>query len=650
MRAPAAALFLLCAAGLAAQQASSSGLDLGAFDRRIRPQDDLFGFANGGWTARAAIPPDRVIHGAFTELADRADRDLRAIIEEVANAPDRRPGSPAQQIGDLYASLMDETRIEELGSAPIDAELARIEAIASPRDLSYRCGYLSAIASGAPFAGSIAPDDANAQRTIVTVSQGGTLLPDRDYYLDADPEYAAVRRQYVDYLVRIFTLTRRRDPAGDAAAVLALETALARAQLTQAEARGGERTARRFALEALVREMPGFDWIEWARAQGIDREAHVVLAQPSFFRQFAALVPETPLPAWRAWLAARHITSAAPFLSSPFAGARFDFFGRTLSGQSEPITQWKRGVSLVSGYLGDALGRLYVERHFPPAAKARVETLVAHVVEATREAIAEAAWMAPEARADALETLRGVVTKVGYPDRWRSYRGLVIKADDLVGNIERAQLFENARRLSRVREAPARGEWLLPPQTVNAYYNPGLNEIVVPAAMLQPPLFRMEADEAVNYGGIGAVIGHELGHGFDAAFRLRAAPLVDHFNRFSPLPGMRVNGDLTLGENIGDLGGLALAYRAYRISQQGREPAVVDGFTGDQRFFLGWAQVWRSVLREEYLRQWLTWIPHAPPQYRANGPVSHLDAFYAAFDVRPGDKLYVEPGRRVRIW
>lgn len=650
MRAPAAAVCLLCAAGLAAQQTSSSGLDLGAFDRRIRPQDDLFGFANGGWTARAAIPPDRVIHGAFTELADRADRDLRAIIEEVANTPDRRPGSPAQQIGDLYASLMDETRIEELGSAPIDAELARIEAIASPRDLSYRCGYLSAIASGAPFAGSIAPDDANAQRTIVTVSQGGTLLPDRDYYLEADPKYAAVRRQYVEYLVRIFTLTRRRDPAGDAAAVLALETALARAQLTQAEARGDERTARRFALEALVREMPGFDWIEWARAQGIDREAHVVLAQPSFFRQFAALVPGTPLAAWRAWLAARHITSAAPFLSSPFASARFDFFGRTLSGQSEPITQWKRGVSLVSGYLGDALGRLYVERHFPPAAKARVERLVAHMVDATREAIAEAAWMAPAARADALETLRGVVTKVGYPDRWRSYRGLVIKADDLVGNIERAQLFENARRLWRVREAPARGEWLLPPQTVNAYYNPGLNEIVVPAAMLQPPLFRMEADDAVNYGGIGAVIGHELGHGFDAAFRLRGAPLVDHFNRFSPLPGMRVNGDLTLGENIGDLGGLALAHRAYRMSQQGRAPAVVDGFTGDQRFFLGWAQVWRSVLREEYLRQWLTWIPHAPPQYRANGPVSHLDAFYAAFDVRPGDKLYVEPGRRVRIW
>lgn len=650
MRAPAAALFLLCAAGLTAQQAATSGLDLAAFDRRIRPQDDLFGFANGGWTARAVIPPDRVMHGAFTELADRADRDLRRIIEEVASAPDRRPGSPAQQIGDLYASLMDETRIEELGSAPIDAELARIEAIASARDLSYRCGYLSAIASGAPFAGSVGPDDTNAQRTIVTVSQGGTLLPDRDYYLGADPKYAAARRQYVEYLVRIFTLTRRRDPAADAAAVLALETSLARAQVTQAEARDDDRTARRFALDGLMREMPGFDWIEWARAQGIDRDAHVVLAQPSFFRAFAALVPATPLATWRAWLAARHITSAAPFLSSPFALARFDFFGRALSGQSEPITQWKRGVSLVSGYLGDALGRLYVERHFPPAAKARVETLVAHMVDATRQAIAEAGWLAPAARAEALDRLRGVVTKVGYPDRWRSYRGLVIKADDLVGNIERAQLFENARRLSRVREAPAHGEWLLPPQTVNAYYNPGLNEIVVPAAMLQPPLFRMDADDAVNYGGIGAVIGHELGHGFDAAFRPRAAPLAAHFGRFSPLPGMRVNGELTLGENIGDLGGLALAYRAYRISLQGQEPPVIDGFTGDQRFFLGWAQVWRSVMREEYLRQWLTWIPHAPPQFRANGPVSHLDAFYEAFDVRPGDKLYVEPAKRVRIW
>ena len=650
MRAWGIAAILTCAAGVAASQPLRSGLNLANFDHSIRPQDDLFAHVNGAWTKRAAIPGDRVLHGVFTELADRADLDLRAVIEEVAGQPNRRPGSAAQQIGDLYASLMDEDRLESLGSKPIDAELARIDAVKTAAEMSYRAGHLASIASGGPFAGSAGADPMNPAATIVSVTQGGILLPDRDYYLSADPKYADVRAKYLAYLKRIFELTKRRDPDGDARAVLALETAIARVQSAQADARDEDSTAERHPIEALMRTMPGFDWIEWGRAQGIERSSHVVLAHPAFFKQFAELVPKQPMAAWRAWLASRHITAAAPFLSSPFALARFEFFGRALSGQAEPITQWKRSVSLVSGYLGDAVGRLYVERRFPPEAKARVETLVANMVEATRQAITAADWMTPDTRDAALVKLRAIVTKVGYPDKWRDYRGLVIRADDLVGNIQRAQQFDNAHRLSRVRQPMERGEWLLPPQTVNAYYSPGLNEIVVPAAMLQPPLFQMDADDAVNYGGIGAVIGHELGHGFDRPFQQRAEDLVAHFNRYKPLPGMSVNGALTLGENIGDLGGLALAYRAYRISLNGKEPPVIDGFTGDQRFFLGWAQVWRSVMREEYLRQWLLWIPHSPPQYRANGPVGHLDAFYAAFNVKPGDKLYVEPQKRVRIW
>jgi predicted metalloendopeptidase len=651
--------------------APKSGLDLSHFDTSVRPQDDLFTFANGGWAARASIPGDRVTRGAFTELADRAELDLRALIEEVAGQPNRPFGSPAQQVGDLYASLMDEDRLEALGSTPIDAELARIDAIVSAADLGYRCGYLATIASGGPFAGSVSVDTANAGRAILVVSQGGTLLPERGYYLSDDPKYAALRAGYVAYLTRIFELTGRRQPARDARAVLALETQLALAQLPQDAARDEDRTSERFQLEGLMREMPGFDWIEWGRAQGIGRTSDVVVAQPSFFRRFADLVRETPVSTWRAWLAARHITATAPFLSRAFADARFDFFGRALSGQNDPIPQWKRAVSLVSGYLGDAVGKLYVERHFPPEAKARVEQLVANMLGATRQAIAQADWMTPKTREAALEKLAGMVTKVGYPDRWRDYRGLVIRADDLVGNIERAQRFDNAHRLTRVRQPPGRGEWMLPPQTVNAYYSPGLNEIVVPAAMLQPPLFQMDADEAVNYGGIGAVIGHELGHGFDERgrfydaggaqrdwweerdareFRARAERLVRQFNGYRPLDGMQVNGTLTLDENVGDLGGLALAYRAYRLSLGDRTPPVIDGFTGDQRFFLGWAQVWRSVMREEYLRQWLAWIPHAPPQYRANGPVGHLDGFHAAFNVKPGDRLYVEPGKRIKIW
>jgi len=646
----AAAVFLLCGAAIGAHQSVGSGLDLSTFDTAVRPQDDLFTHVNGRWTSRAPMPPDRVIHGVFTELADRTDLDLRALIEEQAGRPSRPPGSPAQQVGDLYASLMDEDRIEALGSKPIDAELARIEAAGSISDLSYRAGYLSTIAGGGPFGGTLSADATNARGAIVTVTQGGILLPDRDYYLSADPKYAATRSKFLEYLTTIFSLTHRRDPAGDAHAVLVFETELAKAQLSQAAALGDGQRAERVALRDLMRSMPGFDWLEWGRAQGIDAETDVILPQPSFFRQFAAAAKAAPLATLRAWLAARHITSAAPFLSSPFALARFEFFGRTLSGQSEPIPQWKRSVSLVSGYLGDAVGRIYVERKFPPAAKARVERLVANMIEATRQAIGESRWMTPKTREAALDKLRAIVTKVGYPDRWREYRGLVIKADDLVGNIERAHRFDNAYRLSRVRRPMERGEWLLPPQTVNAYYSPALNEVVVPAAMLQPPLFQLDADDAVNYGSIGAVIGHEIGHGFDAPFQERASQLVEHFDQYSPLPGMRINGVLTLGENIGDLGGLALAYRAYRLSLNGRRAPIIDGFTGDQRFFLGWAQVWRSVIREEYLRQWLTWIPHSPPQFRANGPVGHIDAFYEAFDVKPGDKLWIEPARRVRIW
>jgi putative endopeptidase len=374
---------------------------------------------------------------------------------------------------------------------------------------------------------------------------------------------------------------------------------------------------------------------------------------------------------WRAWLAARHITAAAPFLSRAFAEARFEFFGRLLSGQEAPIVQWKRGVSLVNGYLGDAVGRLYVERHFSAAARARMRELVATLLRASRDAVAEADWMTPSARSAALEKLRDIRTRIGYPDRWRRYDGLVIKADDLVGNILRAQRFDNAYRMALLRRTDAHEEWLVPPQTVNAFYRPGLNEVVVPAAILQPPVFQLDADPAVNYGAIGAVVGHEIvhaiderGRGFDSTgaprdwwtaddartFQQRAGALVHQFNGFRSADGQPVNGSLTLGENVGDLGGLAIAHRACRLSLKGKPAPVIDGFTGDQRFFIGWAQAWRSIARDEYLRQWLTSIPHAPPEFRANGPVTNLDAFHAAFDVRPGDRLFVEPARRVRLW
>ena len=664
----------LLVVALTPAQSPTSGLDLGNFDPGVRPQDDLFRAVNGRWLARAPMPPDRVTNGTFLELADKTESDLRAIIEGVAADRDRQRGT-ARQIADLYASLMDQARAEALGFRPIAELLRRIDAIQTPRDLASESGYLSAIALGGPFLGTVEEDAGSPGLPLVSVAQGGTLLPDRDYYFEQDERFVRIRAQYADYLTTIFTLAGRAGAASNAAAVLALETRIARLQWMPSETRDPARPATKFSLAALEREMPGFDWSRWARPQGIDRTGFVVLAQPSFFKGFAALVgatpAETPIETWKAWLMSRLLTACAPYLTRALSDARFEFFGRVLSGQELPRTHWKRGVSLVNGFLGDAVGRLYVERHFPASSKARVETLVATLLAAFRQAIAESTWMSEPARRSALAKLAKLSTKVGYPDRSRDYRGLVIKPDDLFGNTQRARQFDGAYKLRRLSEPDARGEWLMTPQTVNAYYNPVLNEVVVPAAMLQPPLFNAEADDAANYGAIGAIVGHELGHGFDdrgrhldgaglamnwwtaddeQAFAVKAQALVEQFNGYTPLAGARVNGLVTLRENVGDLSGLAIAWRAYKMSLRGRPSPVIAGFTGEQRFFLSWAQAWKGRIRDEYLRQTLLSTPHAPPEYRANGPASNMPAFHDAFATKPGDGMYREPGRRVVIW
>jgi putative endopeptidase len=652
------------------QPPPASGLDLTALDRTSRPQDDLYQFANGNWLARTEIPSDRVAYSAFVELADKAEADIRTLIEVASSSKGGR-GSAAQQIADLYASMMNETRIEELGVAPVRPELEKIDAIATASDLAAEAGYLSSIAAGGPFSGFVAEDAREPGQLVVHLSQGGTLLPDRDLYLNDDARSVDIRRKYEAYLAHLFTLTGRAAPAADAKAVLGVETELARAQWPAADSRDPAKTYNRFTLEQLSTDMSGFDWQAWARPQGIQKVRHVVVSQPSFFKRFAALVPETALSTWKAWLASRHITAMAPYLSEPFANARFDFFGHVLTGQEIPRTRWKRGVSLVNGYLGDAIGKLYVERHFPPSAKARAEKLVSTMLEAFRRAIADVDWMKEETKREARSKLSRLETKIGYPSAWRTYRGLEIRPDDLVGNVQRAQRFENDRRMAGVTLRIDRAEWLVTPQTVNAYYNPALNEIVLPAAMLQPPLYDVAADDAVNYGRLGAIIGHELGHGFDErgrrfdgegsvrdwwtvsdvdGFRVQARALSAQASAFSPLAGVRVNGDLTLGENIGDLGGLSLAFRAYQLSLGDRKAPTIDGFTGEQRFFIGWAQVWRTKMRPEFLRQSLVSSPYAPPEFRANGPASNLAGFYSAFSVKPGDKLYREPAARVKIW
>jgi predicted metalloendopeptidase len=662
-----AALTLLLIGLLAAPEepALRSGLDPSTFDRSVRPQDDLYRFVNGKWLDSAVIPAEHVTYGTFTELADQAEQDVRRIIERL----DGRSG-PGRQIRDLYASMMNEARVEALGDTPIREELARIEAIDSRTALARQIGRLSAMNAGGPFASSAGVDARNPGVLIVTVSQGGTLLPERDYYLSTDAATTTIREQYLRYLVTILTLVKRPDAEADARAILALETTLAQAQQPHAESRT-RAPAKRFKLPQAEREMPGFEWKEWARPQGFDLATTIVFEQPGFFRVFAANANTASLDTWKAWLAARYITASSIFISRAFADARFEFFGRVLSGQEVPRDRWKRAVSMVNAYLGDEMGRLYVREHFPESSRRRVRGIVRTIVDAFRNAVDGADWMTPEAKRHARAKLQNLQSGVGYPDRWRRYDRLAVRPDDLLGNAQRAWQFENRYQMGRLRRPVEPSQWLMTPQTVNAYYTPSRNEIILPAAMLQPPLFDPAAEDAVNYGGIGALIGHEISHAFDQRgrrfdafgrakdwwtpkdeeqFQQRARRLVEQFNAYAPLPGRHVNGELTLVENVGDLSGLAVAIRAYRSSLAGKPGPTLDGFTAEQRLLLRWAQVWRGKTREEYVRQTLFLEQHAPPQYRAHGPLVNLEAFYEGFGVQPGDKLYLDPKKRVRIW
>jgi putative endopeptidase len=634
----------LLAAGVSPLQ--RSGIDLAGIDTSVRPQDDLFRYVNGVWLAGTDVPPDRVTYGTMAELADKTEADLKAIVDDVIARRPRATGSPAQQLADLYASATDDATIERLGAAPLRPELARIDAIRTASDVAAEAGRLSSIGAGGPFAGSTGSDPLRPGTPIVRIVPGGTLLPDRAYYTGQDPAMAAVRTKYEAYLRLIFETTSREAPADAARAVLALETAIAEAQWDDR----GEAPDGRYTLHELASAMPGFDWHAWARPQGLDRTPAVILARPAFFKAFAALVPRVPLRTWQNWLVARYVTAAAPYLSSTFDMARFDFFGAAVTGQVAPRARWKRGVSMLNGFLGDAMGRLYVERHFPPASRARARRLVASILDAYRQALADVRWMSPSARRDAQARLALMTAGVGYPDEWRDYGGLVIKPDDLFGNWQRALASENAEKLRRVRIAGG-NVWLQPPQTVNAYYFASTNEIVVPAAILQPPVFDVNADDAVNYGAAGALVAHEIGHAFDDKNGdFDAGPLMSQLNALEPLPGLRVNGRSTAVESFGDLGGLSIAFRAYKQSVRGRPSPVIDGLSGEQRFFLAWARMWRAKERPEYVRSTLQTSAHLPATLRANFAASNLDGFYEAFGVKAGDALFRPPASRVRVW
>jgi len=656
--------------GSVSAQGPQSGIDQRQFDPAVRPQDDLYRAVNGGWLERTVIPADKAGYGAFTELDDRAELQLRKIIEESAQQPDKAPGSDAQKVGDYYAAFMDEARVDALGLEPLKPTLAKIDALQQRRQLPQLLGELEKLGLGY-FAGWIEPDAKDSTRYVVYVSQGGTGLPDRDYYLSPEAKFAEIRPKYVAHIARMLDLAGIGDAEASAQAIMALETRLAQAQWTKVESRDADKTYNPYRQAGLRKLTRQFDFRAYLAAQDLSATPRVIIGQPSFFRSWDRIVAQTPLPLLRSYLKWQLLSRYAPYLSQDFVNANFAFYGGTLRGIEQLKPRWKRGVDATEGALGEVLGRIYVSRHFPPEAKARMDALVQNLLAAYGESIRGLDWMGADTKQKALEKLSKFTTKIGYPERWKDYSALVVKPDDLLGNVMRSAQVEHAREAAKLGKPIDRREWFMTPQTVNAYYNPAMNEIVFPAAILQPPFFDMQADDAVNYGSIGAVIGHEIGHGFDdqgskydgdgnlkswwteadrRRFEERTKLLVTQYDRYEPVPGHKVNGALTIGENIGDLGGLAIAWKAWRRSLQGQAAPAIDGLSGEQRFFMGWAQAWRHKYREADLIQRLKTDPHAPDEYRCNGVVINLPAFHETFGVQPGDRLWLAPEKRVSIW
>ncbi|MDP3890781.1 M13 family metallopeptidase [Nocardioides sp.] len=660
---------------------------LPGMDQQIRPQDDLFGHVNGRWLEEAEIPADRSSWGPFVQLADAAEEHVRQIIEELAGrgvspveevaqqpSRDHTPADPedARKIGALYASFMDTETIAAHGLRPIQPLIAAVEGLRDVRDLAALLGEFERVGGHGLFGSYVDTDDRQSDRYLFHLTQGGLGLPDESYY--REDKFAEIREKYVAYLDRLLSLAGIDDTAARARTVLEIDTRLAAGHWERAETRDVIKTYNLVALPDLVELAPAFDWHAYARNLGgsDDTIAETCVRQPSYLAHLSTVLEEVPLEDWRSWLLTRVLRSAAPYLTDDFVETNFDFYGRTLSGTPELRARWKRGVSFVEGAIGEAVGKEYVARHFPPQSKAMMDDLVANLLEAYRRSITALDWMTEETKQRAHEKLDTFRPKIGYPERFRDYSALEVRKNDLMGNVARASAFETDRQLAKIGSPVDRDEWFMLPQTVNAYYNPGTNEICFPAGILQKPFFSPDADPAENYGGIGAVIGHEIGHGFDdqgaqydgtgtlndwwtaddkAAFEVKSKMLVEQYDGFEPrsLPGERVNGSLTVGENIGDLGGLTIGLKAYLISLGDGPMPEADGLTGSQRLFLNWAYVWRTKRRKELDQQYLTVDPHSPPEFRAN-IVRNLDEFHEAFGTTPDDGLWLEPEDRVRIW
>ncbi|WP_454810887.1 M13 family metallopeptidase [Paenarthrobacter nitroguajacolicus] len=647
-----------------------SGISLSNIDHSVRPQDDLYQHVNGAWLNSTTIPDDRPLEGTFTALRDGAELAVKAIIEEAAAKGGSATGVE-QKVGGLYASFMDEEAAEAKGMEPVRGRLDEVREVGSPAELAALIGRLFRSDVSGLFSIYPAPDAGNPERILLYIGQGGLGLPDESYY--REEKFAAIVAAYGDYIAKLFNLAGIPDAQAASQRIVALETALASHHWDNVTLRDPQKTYNLKTAAEAVELFPLLDtWFQAARVEPAKR-SEIVVSTPDFFAGAAALLESQPLETWKEWLTLRVLSSAAPYLSSAFVSTNFDFYGTTLSGTPQNRERWKRGVAVVEAALGEAVGQIYVDRHFPAGHKARMETLVSNLIEAYRESISSLGWMGEETKKEALKKLDAFRPKIGFPDKWIDYSAVEIDPTDLLGNVERAHDADVDRHLDEIGKPVDLTKWLMTPQTVNAYYHPMLNEIVFPAAILQPPFFNADADDAVNYGGIGAVIGHEIGHGFDdqgsqfdgsgalrnwwteddrTAFEALTAKLVAQYDALSPYaaPDHKVNGKLTLGENIGDLGGLTIAYNAYLLSLNGAEPEALDGFTGFQRFFMSWAAGWRQVIRTEEAIRRLATDPHSPNEFRTNAIARNLDAFHEAFDVTEADGMWMEPGERVSIW
>jgi putative endopeptidase len=639
------------------------GFDTAGMDRNVDPGDSFYDYANGTWARTTPIPPDRSNYGMFTMLEELSNQRTRAILEEQANVP-------GSKIGDFYASFMDRPQVNGKGFGPIAPVLGRIDAAKNRQELAAVMGELSRMGIGAPFGNYVDSDDKNPDSAIFQFAQGGLGMPNRDYYLSKDAALVSKRNAYRDYLVQLMKLAGEPNADRRVRAVLALETNIARAHWTPVQSRDADKTYNKMTPAQLRARAPAFAWPRYFEAVGVEGQPNFLVRQPSAITGTARRLASAPLSVVKDYLKLQTIDAYAPYLSDPFVAANFAFHGTVLNGTPQNQDLWKRGVTLVTNAMGEEIGKTYVQRHFPPEAKAEADELVRNVIAAMDRRIQGLSWMAPETKVRARAKLAAFTPKIGYPNEWRDYSALRVDRGDLAGNVIRANQFEHQRSLNKLGRPVDRDEWFMTPMTINAYANFNWNEIVFPAAILQPPFFDPNADPAINYGGIGAVIGHEISHHFDdqgskydetgrlrewwtagdtQRFKALTGELVQQYNQYEVLPGKNVNGELTLGENIGDLAGLTIAYDAYKASLGGREAPVIDGTTGDERFYLGWAQVWRRNYREPNLLQRLITDPHSPSEQRT-AVVRNLDPWYSAFPVEPGDQLYLAPEQRVRIW